>query len=397
MKKPISILKITLILCFGFGSFNSQAQCIDTSLIDSTAFCTTIYAPVCGCDGKTYSNSCVAEKLGGVTTYKSGPCAAASCSADFNMIIDSSSPCKVYFTDKSTSSGSLIVGWYWTFGDGGTSTVKNPIHTYSGMGPYTVKLTITLADSTTCDYTRSITLAGCRGSSSGCKVSASFTSSVSGLTVSCTSTSSGSGTIVSYAWTFGDGGTASTASPSHTYSTGGTYTICLTVTAVDSAGDTCTDKICTPHTVSGPSPDTCDADFGYYPDSADDCIMHFYSTSTSTSLITTYSWSFGDGGTITGNPRSHTYATTGYYYVCLTITDSLGCTSTKCDTVFVRCDTSTSSIAEVLDINRLRVLPNPVLDRNITLELALYKAEEVSIEVISLQGQDNETIRYRES
>src|SRR5438128_341893 len=44
------------------------------------------------------------------------------------------------------------------------------------------------------------------------------------------------GTISNYAWNFGDGGTGSGATPTHTYSSAGTYTATLTVT--DNAGAT---------------------------------------------------------------------------------------------------------------------------------------------------------------
>ncbi len=44
----------------------------------------------------------------------------------------------IKFTDNSTNSPST---WSWDFGDGKTSTIKNPTHQYSAPGIYTVKLT----------------------------------------------------------------------------------------------------------------------------------------------------------------------------------------------------------------------------------------------------------------
>jgi PKD repeat protein len=46
---------------------------------------------------------------------------------------------QVQFTDASTGATS----WQWTFGDGRTSTARNPLHTYSVRGTYTVTLRIT--------------------------------------------------------------------------------------------------------------------------------------------------------------------------------------------------------------------------------------------------------------
>ena len=50
------------------------SSCIDPKRIDNEALCTMVYEPVCGCDQKTYSNACHADRAG-ITAYTNGPCA----------------------------------------------------------------------------------------------------------------------------------------------------------------------------------------------------------------------------------------------------------------------------------------------------------------------------------
>jgi len=55
-------------------------------------------------------------------------------------------PLAVAFTDASIAGSAVIDKWEWTFGDGGTSTEKNPSHTYVQPGKYTVSLNVTTDD-----------------------------------------------------------------------------------------------------------------------------------------------------------------------------------------------------------------------------------------------------------
>ena len=60
--------------------------------------------------------------------------------ADFTFTPTSGEePLSVDFTDQSTG---YITSWDWAFGDGATSTEKNPSHTYQDSGTFTVSLTV---------------------------------------------------------------------------------------------------------------------------------------------------------------------------------------------------------------------------------------------------------------
>ena len=130
-------------------------------------------------------------------------------------------PLNVQFNDTSSNNPT---SWYWTFGDGGSSTQQNPTYTYGTPGTYTVSLTAgnsagnnTMTSQITVNYPAPVA-----------NFTENTTNGTAPLNVQFTDTSIGN--VTSYYWTFGDNGTSTLQNPSYTYQTPGTYTVTETVT-----------------------------------------------------------------------------------------------------------------------------------------------------------------------
>jgi len=182
-------------------------------------------------------------------------------------------PLNVAFTDQSTGSPT---SWSWTFGDGGTSTAQNPSYTYTSAGTYSVSLTVSNANGND-TFTRNGYISVGTPPAPTADFSANPTSGEFPLVVAFTDQSAGAPT--SWSWTFGDGGTATSANPSHTYTAAGTYDVTLTVTNAY-GNDSLTRNGYITVTEPGTSTwqtityDDFEGGFGNYTDGGGDCFLY---------------------------------------------------------------------------------------------------------------------------
>jgi gliding motility-associated-like protein len=148
------------------------------------------------------------------------------------------SPHIIEFKDNSTSPpGTRIVNWKWDFGDGGSSTEKNPKYIYRNAGSYTVTLTI----STDKGCSKLITKPNYITISEGVKPRFQFVDPgvcSAPATINFTNTSTGPSTgTLTYKWDLGNGSTATSIHSGTTYVKNGTYTISLVVTSSEGCAD----------------------------------------------------------------------------------------------------------------------------------------------------------------
>jgi PKD repeat protein len=138
---------------------------------------------------------------------------------------------------SSTDPLGLNLGYAWDFGDGQTATGASVTHVFNSAGTYTLNVKATNTASQSTSATQQITVLS--PSVTTPTISSSPSSPRAGQAVSFVGKATSSkGLAITYQWQFGDGGTATGSSVSHTYASAGTYSVSLT--AQDSNGNTAT-------------------------------------------------------------------------------------------------------------------------------------------------------------
>ncbi len=240
---------------------------------------------------------------------------------NFQISANSTSACNAPFNVSFTNNAIGASSVSWNFGDGGSSTLQNPSHTYTANGVYTVTSTVT--NSSGCANTVTLT-----NRINIHNIAASFTiDSANGcapLRVRFVGQATSNVPVTTYQYFYGDGtnSTTNNLNQTHIYTISGTYTPFLVITNQQGCKDTF--YYPTPINV-GVTPI---ANFTGTPLSI--CVnqsVAFTNLSTNTTTATQYLWDFGDGQTSTLAAPSHAYDEPGTFTVTLTATNQ-GCSNT---------------------------------------------------------------------
>jgi PKD repeat protein len=264
--------------------------------------------------------NCFGSDVSTVTKIKAGVKPVASFDASPQ---NGDAPLTVVFNDTSTTPAGILDSWNWSFGDGNFSSSQNATYTYDSAGTYQVKLkvknTFNIADSTKKDIIVSIPLP------TPDFVADKFSGSAP-LTVSFTdmSTSYALYPITGWTWDFGDGGSNTLQDPSYVYLTYGTYNV--TLRATNEGGTNATTKYAY-ITVNPPKPK---ANFTGTPRSGG-APLEVQFNDTSTGVVESRLWDFGDGNKSTEMDPVHTYDTKGNFTVKLKATNAGGSDNEKKD------------------------------------------------------------------
>lgn len=219
-----------------------------------------------------------------------------------------------YFRDESLGAAS----WTWDFGDGNTSVLQNPVHTYAAPGLYTVRLTVR---NDTCEHqtTRAVRIIA-----ETPDFTASDTVVCKGSVINFETKNMNVANISSFNWDFGDGIAQQAGNQvSHIYTRAGLYTVRLAVRDLNGCPDTLTKQLYI--RVNGPTANFAASEPGACLNAT--VTFNDASVSDGTHPITTWIWHYDDGNsdTLSAPPFQHAYTSPGRYDVQLITVDNIGC------------------------------------------------------------------------
>lgn len=244
-------------------------------------------------------------------------------------------PFSVQFTNTSVGADS----YQWLFGDGTTSTLPNPTHTYTNFGNYTVRLIAFPAN-------------GCSNSvikTNFIKIQPPVANILHLPQEGCapfewtfSSNVSTPDPVASYFWDFGDGSTSTDPTPTHIFNEG-TYNVKLIIVTANG----CTDTVIVNNAIkAGNRPHS-----AFNANPLDACAripVNFYDTTAAP--VDRWLWDFGDGSNSTLQNPLHNYTDTGYFHVSLIVWNN-GCPDTLVKNNYVHINPPIASFDVASDCN----------------------------------------------
>lgn len=286
-----------------------------------------VYQAICGgCGG---SSSFPTTTGAWSTTNKSGNCNEIALKIAFelgNVVAKAQAypstkgclPFTVHFGDSSINAKTYA----WDFGDGGKDTVRYPIHTFTSVGVFSVRLIINNPNACkvldTAYLTITVDTNFMRPSFTWSLVDSCDSFNVAFNNTSVFSHTPGASAFTTFYWDFGDGNNyTGTTPPVHYYASKGSYTARLVMT----------------DTTACNSPDTVSQTFTldnvlvtakfFAPDSV--CKGEPVQFHDSSAYGTSWSWFFGDGNTSTVEFALHTFDTVGTFTVMFVVSNPGSC------------------------------------------------------------------------
>jgi gliding motility-associated-like protein len=249
----------------------------------------------------------------------------------------------VLFNDTSTVSPGNISSWNWDFGNGDTSSLENPIASYSTSGDYTVTLIIQTSGGCSDTVSHNVHINSTPNADfsfvDGCVNDILFTDN----------SSIGTGSIITYDWTFGDGNVSTIPSPNNVYADTGSYNVTLTVTSDSLCTNSSTQVVnILPQPIAG---FTMNANCGT-------TVVNFADTSiVMNDSIVDYNWIFTNGNGANASNVSNDFGTFGIADATLIVTTASGCI----DTASVSFTLNDNPVADFIPVNST-FMANEIID-----------------------------------
>jgi len=279
------------------------------------------------------------DNLGNVDSLCRNNYITAYNSPSANFSVDATTGCApliVNFMDLSSLGDAPIQSWRWDFGDGNIDTInQNPTHTYTTVGNFDV--TLVVLDSNGCSSSILMSNLITVYTAVTANITHNAYQAQCGLPASVNFYGNSAGTNLNYTWYLGDNNTASGQNITHNYLAAGCYSPTL---VVNNGFCTATATVASCITITeAPTASFTIADTA-------GCTLPFNITVNNQSTnLTSFSWSFGDGGSSNTFNPSHTYTDyspldtntypNGVFPIVLEVSNAVGCVDTDTQFVYV--------------------------------------------------------------